>query len=179
MNNITNKIKININIDNMKPIEFDNKNNKISFFKNETINLLLNIYNNNEVQIDFSNSEEKTYSFILYAKYNDVISECQLDNICIENGFVSIKLNNNMSNKSGIVKYQLKITDNDGYIKYLPIIVCNVEDTIYFENIDNDNNNENIEDTNYQILLLKKDLKDIKDQIEVIKKITNHNLLEI
>lgn len=178
MDGFETKIKININIDNMKPIDFDSKNNKITFFKNETINLLLNIYNNNDMQIDFSTSEEKAYSFILYAKYNDVMSEYQSDNICVENGFISIKLNSNMSNKSGTVKYQLKIIDNNENIKYLPIIICNVEDTIYFDNINNDNN-ENIEDINYQILALKKDLKDVKDQIEIIKKTTNNNLLEI
>lgn len=134
MSNLDNKIKLNIKIDSIDTIKIDHKNNKIIFFKGETVNLLLNIFDNNDEICNFTNTDEIIYTFDLYAKLSDGNSKLQNDNIVVDkNGLITIKLNNDLTNISGIAQYQLKISDNNKNENYLPIIIANIIDTLYFE----------------------------------------------
>lgn len=174
-NNITNKIKLNINIDDMNTVKTDLKNNKIMFFKNETINLILNILDNNNEPFDF----EGNYSFILYGKMSDNTYKYQSELIEVKDNIISIKLKPYMTNIVGVVQYQLKIMDSEENENYLPIIVGSIADTLLSDTSSSEDSIVTIDELNTQILLLKSKLEDITTQVTTIKETTDKDLLTL
>lgn len=164
---ISNKINIELNIDGIAPIKTNDKKENIIYFKNESIEMNLKIYDKDNQLMSFVNDETTTYTLTLYCKRPDETFKTQIEDIIPNpNGIITIKLKSYMNSIVGQNQYQLKIEDNQGNVNYLPVIIGNVIDNLF-----SDESNSNTETITLEEL--KTEIGLFKDKLEALEKLAS------